>query len=841
MRRRPSSGTTAGEVDRQLDDTAYDNVVVVKNAITAVNTVADSITNGQITTIITNLPEILLSDDNAVIATTKANEASVSAAAAAVSELSTASMLDQFDDRYLGSKAVEPALDNDGNALLVGALYFDTAMNKMRVYGSDLLWSDALTLTAGSISTMTNKTIDDISNTVGANHVHYKVRNASGSTIAAGTVLSASGTQPGTDYIQVVPVTNPQTQIVIGIAHTTLLNNGTGLAINTGVHDAFNTSAWTVGTILYPNSSGGLTSTKPTSGVYQTCAYVLRQHATQGTLLVEFTEPKNIASTTQSGYVQLNDTLTSTSTTLALTAAQGKALQDGKQPIDATLTALAGVTTAADKIIYATGVDTFTTGTLTAFGRSLIDDVDAATARTTLGISATNTPSTAVGGISATNVQGALQELESEKMSTADYLTAVGTINNPLLYMPLMSDIDLHKGVGTSTFTRASTATYIDRYGVLKSAAIDEPRFEKEGYLNEGASMNLLTYSEQFDNGACVKSNVSVVTNTVVTTDPYGTNLAEALTESTATGFIYAYYDNITALANSYYTYSVFVKARERTRYGLAIRDLATSANQARVTFNLSSGAIEIPASAVGTYTNASATIVSISNGWFRVSLTAQIGSNTSIRVNNYLLDGVATASSPAYTGDGTSGLYVFGAQLEALPFASSYIPTVGASVTRSADILSCTLKNNSPKGTFAKTIMVDFLPKSLSASEGRIFDLQSINYNMIRLMSGQVQSFYGANTMTAYVPSTVNKTRWAYVVNNDIQDLSTNSISNYANGVLINTSVSGAVAQSEVLPASTICIGQSQLSNGFGVFNGYITNIRIYDRVLTAQEVALA
>lgn len=355
------------------------NVNLVASNITDVDTLVfnmDDI-NEVATTVVPNIAEILLADTNATTATTQAGIATAAANTAA-------SMLDQFDDRYLGDKATPPTLDNDGNALLVGALYFDTVTNRMRVWDG-ALWSDALVLTAGSISTLYNKTIDDISNNIGADHVHYKVRNASGSVIAIGTVLAASGSQPGTDYIQVVPVTDPQTQIAIGIAHTTLENNGIGLALNTGVKDDTDTSAWTVGTILYPNTTGGFTSTKPTSGRYQACAYVLRQHSSSGTLLCEFTEPKLIASTTQAGYVQLNNTLTSTSSTQALTAAQGKVLQDGKQPLDATLTALAGVTTAADKIIYATASDTFTTTTLSSFGRSLIDDADAAAALTTLG------------------------------------------------------------------------------------------------------------------------------------------------------------------------------------------------------------------------------------------------------------------------------------------------------------------------------------------------------------------------------------------------------------------------------------------------------------------------
>lgn len=56
------------------------------------------------------------------------------------------------------------------------------------------------------------------------------------------------------------------------------------------------------------------------------------------------------------------------------------------QPLDATLTALAGVTTSANQLIYATGADAFTTTSFTAFGRSLVDDADAATGRTTLGL-----------------------------------------------------------------------------------------------------------------------------------------------------------------------------------------------------------------------------------------------------------------------------------------------------------------------------------------------------------------------------------------------------------------------------------------------------------------------
>ena len=66
-------------------------------------------------------------------ATSESNAAS-SASAAATSASNAAASFDSFDDRYLGAKASDPTLDNDGNALIDGALYFDTTNNVMKVY-----------------------------------------------------------------------------------------------------------------------------------------------------------------------------------------------------------------------------------------------------------------------------------------------------------------------------------------------------------------------------------------------------------------------------------------------------------------------------------------------------------------------------------------------------------------------------------------------------------------------------------------------------------------------------------------------------------------------------------
>jgi hypothetical protein len=72
--------------------------------------------------------------NSASAAATSAASASTSASSAATSATSAATSYDEFDDRYLGSKATDPTVDNDGGALLTGALYFNSAIDAMKVY-----------------------------------------------------------------------------------------------------------------------------------------------------------------------------------------------------------------------------------------------------------------------------------------------------------------------------------------------------------------------------------------------------------------------------------------------------------------------------------------------------------------------------------------------------------------------------------------------------------------------------------------------------------------------------------------------------------------------------------
>ena len=98
--------------------------------------------------------EISNAQANAVAAAASAVAADASATAAAGSASSAAASLDSFDDRYLGSKVSDPSVDNDGNALLVGALYWNSAVGDMRVWnGSE--WVTFSNFVAKSGDTMT--------------------------------------------------------------------------------------------------------------------------------------------------------------------------------------------------------------------------------------------------------------------------------------------------------------------------------------------------------------------------------------------------------------------------------------------------------------------------------------------------------------------------------------------------------------------------------------------------------------------------------------------------------------------------------------------------------------
>ena len=98
---------------------------------------------------------------SATSAATSASNAATSETNAASSATSAAASFDSFDDRYLGAKSSAPTLDNDGNALLTGALYFNTLSNTMKVW-SGSAWLDAYASLSGALIATNN--LSDLNN-----------------------------------------------------------------------------------------------------------------------------------------------------------------------------------------------------------------------------------------------------------------------------------------------------------------------------------------------------------------------------------------------------------------------------------------------------------------------------------------------------------------------------------------------------------------------------------------------------------------------------------------------------------------------------------------------------
>jgi hypothetical protein len=100
-------------------------------------------------TVVSNIATVAGVASTMSAAASNASAAAASATAAANSAAAAATALDSFDDRYLGSKSSEPSVDNDGNALVSGALYFNSTSNGMKVYDGGS-WINASS--AGAVS-----------------------------------------------------------------------------------------------------------------------------------------------------------------------------------------------------------------------------------------------------------------------------------------------------------------------------------------------------------------------------------------------------------------------------------------------------------------------------------------------------------------------------------------------------------------------------------------------------------------------------------------------------------------------------------------------------------------
>lgn len=140
--------------------------------------------------------------------------------------------------------------------------------------------------TAGE--TLVNKVIDSINNTVGADHLHLKVKATE--TIPAGTLVTMTGYNLGEDCLE-VSIPTDQSQLIAGITHYEIVNGTFGGIQNIGVYEGLNLSAFNFQDELFSDGLGGFTTVKPT-GSHQLLAYVLKNHVTQGSIYINATAPE---------------------------------------------------------------------------------------------------------------------------------------------------------------------------------------------------------------------------------------------------------------------------------------------------------------------------------------------------------------------------------------------------------------------------------------------------------------------------------------------------------------------------------------------------------------------
>jgi hypothetical protein len=201
--------------------------------------------------------------------------------------------------------------------------------------------------------------------------------------------------------------------------------------------------------------------------------------------------------------------------------------------------------------------------------------------------------------------------------------------------------------------------------------------------LLEKQSTNLFTYSEEFDNAAWNTEQASVTANT--TTSPDGTQNADSLTENTATNH-HLIYQGGTVSAGAY-TQSVFIKKNTR-QYAFLQIATDTAANRYTIVVDLDNGSVTATSTA-GSPTGTSNKIDSMGNGWYRLTVTATHTSGVVYMVfglSNSANPSFSVVATPTYTGNGTGSIYIYGAQIEASSYPTSYISTTSASATRVAD-----------------------------------------------------------------------------------------------------------------------------------------------------------
>lgn len=375
-------------------------------------------------------------------------------------------------------------------------------------------------------------------------------------------------------------------------------------------------------------------------------------------------------------------------------------------------------------------------------------------------------------------------------------------------------------GSGDLSVTRATTATRVNSSGLIESVDTNVPRLD---YTN-GTCPSILV-EPQRTNITLQSENLGTTWYTAggaltlnATTAPDGNTTADKIKADTSTD-VHVYQQTLTVSNATVYTMSVYVKAAEYTYFELA--DTSSLKGQ---TFNLTAKTISAPQTAgVGAAT--SSKITDVGNGWLRCSITYTTSSTTGLfRIS------LSNGTSTTFTGDNTSGLFAWGAQLEAGSYPTSYIPTVASSVTRNADVISKT-GISSLIGQTEGTIFID-ANLSTRSNTRFLLDIQNgSNTDAFQFaLSGNNLSvnIYDNGTLQAALNggSLIGRKKIAlgYKANDFVL---------YVNGVQLATDISGTVPT-----ASLIALGYLYIAGGYELGDS-INSSALWTTRLTNAELA--
>lgn len=387
---------------------------------------------------------------------------------------------------------------------------------------------------------------------------------------------------------------------------------------------------------------------------------------------------------------------------------------------------------------------------------------------------------------------------------------------------------------------RASGATaYTPTYGVpvtnyisvLQTATTNSPRFdhdpitgESKGLLIEEQRTNLESDSRNFSSGW--SGNAAVMANQTIAPD--GTLTAYKLRTTTVNNH-QSYFSTRAANANTTYTQSVYAKAAENRILYLMQYDGTTNSG---AYFDLVTGTIATIDAGV------TATITAVSNGWYRCSITHTTSATaTGERVQLALPR--ATNGDYIYTGDGYSGIYVWGPQLEVGSFPTTYIQTTGGTAaTRTAEWVLAVVSPQWYRGDEG-TLYAEAMPLSTTATSTGIAGF----YNVAAVASNSISMYYVASGSIDMEILQNNIIQSTYLLNRSPAATATKAAMAWKNNdnCAASNGVLGTTITNCTSPADIYALQIGGIYGNTTTFlcNGTVKKIAVYQKRLSNAELA--